>query len=325
MTDAAHLREGGVACQYRFDVGGVQARAGDDGVRQAGLGNDLLQPSGLADEVARIPLRLDVHGLDHVVPGRIAQIIAWQVVAAQGAVIAVAERDHLLVAQPWQVVALQVPEMLMGVDDGQISHGAALLRLIANWRRSPALSSMSSIGPRTATRAQIPLPALPAVRAEPPRRQAGASEVASHDRYARLAAVWDNERTEARMLTRRSFAASALAVAAAGFLAAEGAGAADLDLRMSVESAPGAATQVMLAAFRDALQEELGDTVAIEYFDGGTLGDEIVHMEMVRSGQLDVIPIGSDAVQLDAKWAVFDMPFLIPDREIASARSSTAR
>ena len=120
------------------------------------------------------------------------------------------------------------------------------------------------------------------------------------------------------MLTRRTFAASALAMTAAGFLAAEGAGAADLDLRMSVESAPGAATQVMLAAFRDALQEELGDAVAIEYFDGGTLGDEIVHMEMVRSGQLDVIPIGSDAVQLDAKWAVFDMPFLIPDREVAS-------
>ena len=97
-----------------------------------------------------------------------------------------------------------------------------------------------------------------------------------------------------------------------------GAGAADLDLRMSVESAPGAATQVMLAAFRDALQEELGEAVAIEYFDGGTLGDEIVHMEMVRTGQLDVIPIGSDAVQLDAKWAIFDMPFLIPDREVAA-------
>ena len=48
-------------------------------------------------------------------------------------------------------------------------------------------------------------------------------------------------------------------------------------------------------------------------------------MEMVRTGQLDVIPIGSDAVQLDAKWAVFDMPFLIPDREVAHARSWTAR
>jgi tripartite ATP-independent transporter DctP family solute receptor len=117
------------------------------------------------------------------------------------------------------------------------------------------------------------------------------------------------------MLARRPFSALALLVPLA---VAAPASAADLALKMSVESAPGAATQAMLAAFRDALQEELGDAVAIEYFDGGTLGDEIVHMEMVRTGQLDVIPIGSDAVQLDAKWAIFDMPFLIPDRETAS-------
>jgi TRAP-type transport system periplasmic protein len=104
-----------------------------------------------------------------------------------------------------------------------------------------------------------------------------------------------------------------LALSAAPVVAQE-----SLKLRMSVESAPGAATQVMLAAFRDALQEEMGDAVEIEYFDGGTLGDEIVHMEQVRTGQLDVIPIGSDAVQLDSKWAVFDMPFLFPDRETAS-------
>jgi len=91
-----------------------------------------------------------------------------------------------------------------------------------------------------------------------------------------------------------------------------------LKVRMSVESAPGSATQTMLAAFRDALAEEMGDAVEIEYFDSGTLGDEIVHMEQVRTGQLDVIPIGSDAVQLDSKWAVFDMPFLFPDRDTAS-------
>ncbi|MCR9087735.1 MAG: TRAP transporter substrate-binding protein [Rhodobacteraceae bacterium] len=88
-----------------------------------------------------------------------------------------------------------------------------------------------------------------------------------------------------------------------------------LKLRLSVESTPGASTQQMLAAFRDALQEELGDGVEIEYFDSGTLGDEIVHMQQVRTGQLDVIPIGSDAVQLDQKFAVFDIPFLFNSRE----------
>jgi tripartite ATP-independent transporter DctP family solute receptor len=92
-----------------------------------------------------------------------------------------------------------------------------------------------------------------------------------------------------------------------------------LKLRLSVESTPGASTQHMLAAFRDALQTALGNQVEIEYFDSGTLGDEIVHMQQVRTGQLDVIPIGSDAVQLDSKWAVFDIPFLFSDRDAVAA------
>lgn len=92
-----------------------------------------------------------------------------------------------------------------------------------------------------------------------------------------------------------------------------------LKLRLSVESTPGASTQHMLASFRDALKAEMGDRVQIEYFDSGTLGDEIVHMQQVRTGQLDVIPIGSDAVQLDKKFAVFDIPFLFSSREKVAA------
>ena len=113
------------------------------------------------------------------------------------------------------------------------------------------------------------------------------------------------------------FGASILAtvcVFVAGIAVAE-----PLKLRLSVESTPGASTQHMLASFRDALKQEMGDTVDIEYFDSGTLGDEIVHMQQVRTGQLDVIPIGSDAVQLDSKFAVFDIPFLFSSREQVSA------
>lgn len=115
----------------------------------------------------------------------------------------------------------------------------------------------------------------------------------------------------------KAFAKSAVAIGtllAAALLAPTDVQAEALKLRLSVESTPGAATQHMLASFRDFLKEELGDKVDIEYFDSGTLGDEIVHMEQVRTGQLDVIPIGSDAVQLDSKWAVFDIPFLFSDR-----------
>lgn len=111
---------------------------------------------------------------------------------------------------------------------------------------------------------------------------------------------------------------SAMAIATLLSLITSPAYSQDLKLRMSVESTPGASTQQMLAAFRDALQSEMGDAVAIEYFDSGTLGDEIVHMQQVRTGQLDVIPIGSDAVQLDSKFAVFDIPFLFSDREQVS-------
>jgi tripartite ATP-independent transporter DctP family solute receptor len=112
---------------------------------------------------------------------------------------------------------------------------------------------------------------------------------------------------------------SSTCVALAFSLAAAAAQAEPLKLRLSVESTPGASTQHMLASFRDALKEEMGDDVAIEFFDSGTLGDEIVHMQQVRTGQLDVIPIGSDAVQLDSKFAVFDIPFLFSSREQASA------
>lgn len=114
-------------------------------------------------------------------------------------------------------------------------------------------------------------------------------------------------------MIRRMFVCLGAAVALA---ALSSAGHAEpLKLRMSVESTPGASTQQMLAAFRDALKEEMGDDVEIEYFDSGTLGDEIVHMQQVRTGQLDVVPIGSDAVQLDPKFAVFDIPFLFASRE----------
>lgn len=117
----------------------------------------------------------------------------------------------------------------------------------------------------------------------------------------------------------KTLAVAAL-IGAAGILATAVAVEAEpLKLRLSVESTPGASTQHMLASFRDALKAEMGDDVEIEFFDSGTLGDEIVHMQQVRTGQLDVIPIGSDAVQLDPKFAVFDIPFLFSSREQVAA------
>ena len=117
----------------------------------------------------------------------------------------------------------------------------------------------------------------------------------------------------------RNYLGGCVVAATFALFAATSVHAEPLKLRLSVESTPGASTQHMLASFRDALKAEMGDDVQIEYFDSGTLGDEIVHMQQVRTGQLDVIPIGSDAVQLDKKFAVFDIPFLFSSREQVSA------
>jgi len=92
-----------------------------------------------------------------------------------------------------------------------------------------------------------------------------------------------------------------------------------LELRLSVEHEPGAQTTVMLQDFGERLKEKLGDGVEIELFHSGQLGDEIVHMEQVRTGQIDVYPLGSDAIVLDDKWAIFDTPFLFTNREQVAA------
>ena len=81
----------------------------------------------------------------------------------------------------------------------------------------------------------------------------------------------------------RNLLIGTIIVAAAAVFALSNAQAQTLKLRLSVESTPGSQTQHMLAAFRDFLKGELSDEVEIEYFDSGTLGDEIVHLEQVRT------------------------------------------
>jgi len=88
-------------------------------------------------------------------------------------------------------------------------------------------------------------------------------------------------------------------------------------LRLSVETPQGDALNTMLRTFADVLKARLGDGVEIELYEGGVLGDEIAQMELVRAGEVDVVPMGSDVVEIDSKFSVFDMPFLFADRGTA--------
>ena len=88
-----------------------------------------------------------------------------------------------------------------------------------------------------------------------------------------------------------------------------------LRLRISGENPMSGLDLQMAQRFIEILQEELGDDFEHEFFHTEALGDEVVHMQMIRTGQIDVYPMGSDAIQLDPAWAIFDLPFVFKDRD----------
>ena len=88
-----------------------------------------------------------------------------------------------------------------------------------------------------------------------------------------------------------------------------------LSLRISGENPMTGLDLQMAQRFAENLKAELGEDFDYELFHTQALGNEEVHLQMIRTGQIDVYPMGSDAVSLDSKWAIFDMPFLFSNRE----------
>ncbi|MCJ8141037.1 TRAP transporter substrate-binding protein [Falsirhodobacter halotolerans] len=114
--------------------------------------------------------------------------------------------------------------------------------------------------------------------------------------------------------------AAALGMSAFATLFMTAAAVADTRMRLAVETTSGDPTHVMLSTFRDRLQASAGDAVAIQFNDGGSLGDENALAELIRAGAVDVIPMGSDGVAaLDSHFSVFDTPFLFASKEQARA------
>ncbi|CAN5811265.1 DctP family TRAP transporter solute-binding subunit [soil metagenome] len=111
---------------------------------------------------------------------------------------------------------------------------------------------------------------------------------------------------------RNAFAALGLGALAFGFTAET---AQALSLRISGENPMTGLDLRMAERFAQNLEEALGEEFDHELFHTQALGNEDVHLQMIRTGQIDVYPMGSDAVALDGKWAIFDMPFLFADRE----------
>ena len=101
------------------------------------------------------------------------------------------------------------------------------------------------------------------------------------------------------------------ALVAGALMSASGiATAQSLTLKISGENPETGLDLQMAQKFADVLTEQMGDDFSYELFHTQALGDENVHLQMIRTGQIDIYPMGSDAVKLDPAWAVFDLPFL---------------
>ncbi|MDQ0347355.1 TRAP transporter substrate-binding protein [Ancylobacter vacuolatus] len=116
-------------------------------------------------------------------------------------------------------------------------------------------------------------------------------------------------------MTRRLTSSAVLGALALGAaLLTTPASAQPLHLKIASPSPAGGFDTVMAQKIADKMKAKLGDQFTYELFDNATIGDEVVHMQQVRTGQIDMTPLGSDAVTLDPVWAVFDMPFIFADR-----------
>jgi len=116
VPHAARQRERCLRRQHVFHVVAVEPGLGDKRVREAVPCGKAGDPARLADRVQWIPLRLDVHALEHAAGLRIREEVRGQVILAQRPRVAVAEVGRGLVLEPRIAPLAQVPEMMMGVE-----------------------------------------------------------------------------------------------------------------------------------------------------------------------------------------------------------------
>lgn len=87
-----------------------------------------------------------------------------------------------------------------------------------------------------------------------------------------------------------------------------------LSLRAATETAKGEDTALMIEYFKESLERLSNGAIKVNDFYGGTLGNQRQLQEQVQLGTLEVMATGSDMIDLNPKYEIFDLPFLIKDR-----------
>lgn len=69
------------------------------------------------------------------------------------------------------------------------------------------------------------------------------------------------------------------------------------------------------AKFAEELQSSLGDSHTVEFYADGQLGDEKELLQKIRLGTVQFTLVSSIMTNVAPEFALFDMPFLVKDRE----------
>ena len=190
-TDAAHQRERRLPRDHLLPRSAVWNHAcATIAVGRPCVSCSRRQPLRFADLVVAVPFGFAVHRGQHVVPARVAAIVVGQVVALQPRVVAQEEVRLGPVRQPGIVVALKVPQMVVGVDQRD---GAGLLAPAAMDRRRPALAH-TRVPPSTISVDAVQKEAS----SEASQRIGNATSRGSHQRRCRLWSTFSASRSCSR-------------------------------------------------------------------------------------------------------------------------------
>jgi TRAP-type transport system periplasmic protein len=87
-----------------------------------------------------------------------------------------------------------------------------------------------------------------------------------------------------------------------------------LSLRAATETAKGEDAALLIEYFKESAEGLGNGSVKVNEFYGGTLGTQRQLQEQVQLGTIEMVATGSDMVELNHKYAIFDLPFLFKDR-----------
>lgn len=113
----------------------------------------------------------------------------------------------------------------------------------------------------------------------------------------------------------RPLIAGALVAGALTSTAPGPAQAAELTFRAATEVAEKGDIYLLLKAFKDEVESRSGGNIEVKLFSGGTLGSQRQLQEQLQLGAIQAIGTGSDIVELDPKFSIFDLPFLFDGRK----------